>query len=76
MREQRAKEDPQQATDEHLRQLTFALFRKMGRVRIPAADVAALDPRDKVSFGAVRKGMNIAKVFSRPETFLQAHSPE
>jgi hopanoid C-3 methylase len=30
----------------------------------------------KVSLGAVRKGMNIAKVFSRPETFLQAHSPE
>jgi hopanoid C-3 methylase len=28
----------------------------------------------KVSLGAVRKGMNIAKVFSRPETFLQAHS--
>ncbi len=28
----------------------------------------------KVSFNAVRKGMNIAKVFSRPETFLQAHT--
>ena len=27
----------------------------------------------KVSLGAVRKGMNMAKVFSRPETFLSAH---
>lgn len=27
----------------------------------------------KVSLGAVRKGMNIAKVFSRAETFLAAH---
>jgi radical SAM superfamily enzyme YgiQ (UPF0313 family) len=27
----------------------------------------------KVSLGAVRKGMNMAKVFSRPETFLAAH---
>jgi radical SAM superfamily enzyme YgiQ (UPF0313 family) len=27
----------------------------------------------KVSLHAVRKGMNIAKVFSRPETFLKAH---
>ncbi len=27
----------------------------------------------KVSLGAVRKGMNMAKVFSRPETFLRAH---
>ncbi len=27
----------------------------------------------KVTLGAVRKGMNIAKVFSDKETFLQAH---
>ena len=27
----------------------------------------------KVTLGAVRKGMNLAKVFSRPETFLEAH---
>jgi hypothetical protein len=27
----------------------------------------------KVTLDAVRKGMNIAKVFSRPETFLRAH---
>jgi hypothetical protein len=26
-----------------------------------------------VTFKAVRNGMNIAKVFSRPETFLRAH---
>ncbi|HUJ13913.1 MAG TPA: radical SAM protein [Thermoanaerobaculia bacterium] len=34
---------------------------------------AALATR-KVTFGAVRKGMNIAKVFSNPETFLRAHA--
>ena len=27
----------------------------------------------KVSLGAVRKGMNMAKVFSDPNTFLEAH---
>ncbi len=27
----------------------------------------------KVTLGAVRKGMNLAKVFSKPETFLEAH---
>ncbi len=27
----------------------------------------------KVSWGSVRKGMNMAKVFSQPETFLEAH---
>ena len=27
----------------------------------------------RVSLGAVKKGMNLAKVFSRPETFLEAH---
>ena len=29
----------------------------------------------RVSLGAVRKGMNLAKVFSRKETFLAAHAP-
>jgi hypothetical protein len=29
----------------------------------------------KVTLGAVRKGMNIAKVFSDPNTFLEAHQP-
>ncbi len=28
----------------------------------------------RVSLGSVRKGMNLAKVFSRPETFLAAHA--
>jgi hypothetical protein len=28
----------------------------------------------RVSLGAVRKGMNLAKVFSRKETFLAAHA--
>ncbi len=28
----------------------------------------------KVSLGSVRRGMNLAKVFSRPETFLAAHA--
>ena len=28
----------------------------------------------KVSLGSVQKGMNMAKVFSRPETFLAAHA--
>jgi hypothetical protein len=26
-----------------------------------------------VTWGAVKKGMNLAKVFSQPETFLEAH---
>ena len=30
----------------------------------------------RVSFGAVKKGMNLAKVFSRKETFLAAHAPK
>jgi hypothetical protein len=30
----------------------------------------------KVSFGSVRKGMNLAKVFSKPETFLAAHAAQ
>lgn len=29
----------------------------------------------KVTVGALKKGMNIAKVFSRKETFLEAHNP-
>ena len=27
----------------------------------------------KVTLGALRKGMNLAKVFSKPDTFLAAH---
>ena len=30
----------------------------------------------KVSLGSVRKGMNLAKVFSKPETFLAAHAAQ
>ncbi|MFP5287024.1 MAG: B12-binding domain-containing radical SAM protein [Thermoanaerobaculia bacterium] len=48
-------------------------YRHRGKVRTYVALGAAL-ATGKVSLGAVRKGMNIAKVFSKPETFLSAHS--
>jgi hopanoid C-3 methylase len=47
-------------------------YRMRGRVRTYVTLGAAL-ATGKVSLGAVRKGMNIAKVFSKPETFLRAH---
>lgn len=47
-------------------------YRMRGRMRTWVQLGAALATR-KVTFRAVRKGMNIAKVFSRPETFLSAH---
>lgn len=47
-------------------------YRHRGKLRTYVSLGAAL-ATGKVSLGAVRKGMNIAKVFSRPETFLQAH---
>jgi radical SAM superfamily enzyme YgiQ (UPF0313 family) len=47
-------------------------YRAKGKVRTYVQLGAAL-ATGKVSFGAVRKGMNMAKVFSRPETFLRAH---
>jgi len=47
-------------------------YRMRGRVRTYVQLGAALATR-KVTFDAVRKGMNIAKVFSKPETFLRAH---
>lgn len=47
-------------------------YRHRGKVRTYVALGAAL-ATGRVSLGAVRKGMNIAKVFSRPETFLAAH---
>lgn len=50
-------------------------YRHRGKVRTYLQLGAAL-ATGKVSFGAVRKGMNIAKVFSDPETFVQAHRPE
>lgn len=47
-------------------------YRHRGKFRTYFALGAALATR-KVTFDAVKKGMNIAKVFSRPETFLSAH---
>jgi hypothetical protein len=50
MAAQREKDEMQSATDEHLRQLTFALLRRMGRCRISPDEIQALDPRDQVHF--------------------------
>ena len=47
-------------------------YRHRGKLRTYVGLGAAL-ATGKVTFDAVRKGMNIAKVFSRPETFLRAH---
>jgi len=49
-------------------------YRHRGRLRTYVALGAAV-ATGKVTLDAVRKGMNIAKVFSRPETFLSAHEP-
>jgi radical SAM superfamily enzyme YgiQ (UPF0313 family) len=48
-------------------------YKHRGRMRTYVQLGAAL-ATGKVTFKAVRNGMNIAKVFSRPETFLRAHS--
>ncbi len=47
-------------------------YRHRGKMRTYFQLGAALATR-KVTLGAVRKGMNMAKVFSKPETFLRAH---
>jgi hopanoid C-3 methylase len=47
-------------------------YRERGKVRTYVQLGAAL-ATGRVTLGAVRKGMNLAKVFSRPETFLAAH---
>ena len=47
-------------------------YRHRGKFRTYAGLGLALATR-KVTLDAVRKGMNIAKVFSKPETFLAAH---
>jgi radical SAM superfamily enzyme YgiQ (UPF0313 family) len=47
-------------------------YRYRGKARTYFQLGAAL-ATGKVSLGAVRKGMNMAKVFSKPETFLRAH---
>lgn len=48
-------------------------YRERGKVRTYLQLGAAL-ATGKVSPGSVRKGMNLAKVFSKPETFLAAHA--
>ncbi len=48
-------------------------YRHRGKARTYLQLGAAL-ATGKVSWSAVRKGMNIAKVFSKPETFLEAHA--
>ena len=47
-------------------------YKYRGKLRTYVQLGAALATR-KVTFGAVRNGMNIAKVFSDPNTFLAAH---
>jgi len=47
-------------------------YRHRGKVRTYLQMGAAV-ATGKVTLGALRKGMNIAKVFSKPETFLSAH---
>jgi radical SAM superfamily enzyme YgiQ (UPF0313 family) len=47
-------------------------YKMRGKMRTYLQLAAAVATR-KVTFSALRKGMNIAKVFSRPETFLSAH---
>ncbi|MGZ7079101.1 MAG: hypothetical protein ACXVJT_06780, partial [Thermoanaerobaculia bacterium] len=47
-------------------------YRLRGKARTYIQLGAALATR-RVTFSAVRKGMNMAKVFSKPETFLRAH---
>jgi radical SAM superfamily enzyme YgiQ (UPF0313 family) len=47
-------------------------YRHRGKLKTYAGLGLAL-ATGKVSVDAVRKGMNIAKVFSKPETFLKAH---
>jgi len=47
-------------------------YRHRGKVRTYVALGAAV-ATGKVTLGALRKGMNIAKVFSQPEPFLEAH---
>lgn len=49
-------------------------YRERGKLRTYFQLGAAL-ATGRVTPSAVRKGMNLAKVFSRPETFLRAHQP-
>ncbi len=64
--------------DEYSRLWRHALevrYRHRGKLRTYVMLGAAV-ATGKVSLGALRKGMNMAGVFSRPETFLQAHEPQ
>ena len=47
-------------------------YRHKGKARTYLQLGAAL-ATGKVSWGSVKKGMNMAKVFSKPDTFLEAH---
>ncbi len=47
-------------------------YRERGKAQTYLGMAAAL-ATGKVSLGALRKGMNIARVFSKPQTFLEAH---
>ena len=61
--------------DEYARLWRHALdvrYRHRGKVRTYVQLGGAL-ATGKVTLGAVRKGMNMAKVFSKPDTFLEAH---
>ena len=50
-------------------------YRIRGKARTYFALFGAL-ATGKVDFASVKKGMNMAKVFSKPETFLAAHRRE
>jgi hypothetical protein len=50
-------------------------YQHRGRVRSYVQLGAAL-ATGRVTLQAVRKGMNLARVFSRPETFLSGHRTE
>jgi len=54
------------------RHVLYIRYRERGKVRTYVQFGAAL-ATGKVSWGAVKRGMNLAGVFSRPETFLQDH---
>ena len=61
--------------DEYSRLWRHALevrYRHRGKMKTYLQLGAALASR-RVTLSAVRKGMNIAKVFSKPDTFLRAH---
>lgn len=50
-------------------------YRHKGRAKTYIQLGAAIATR-KVTLGAIRKGMNLAKVFGKPETFLAAHGKQ